>query len=54
MPELVLPAEADHCPYCNEVLLIPPKCCDQMIAEYNKQRDEELANLEESGGDSCE
>jgi hypothetical protein len=33
MPEFILPAEADHCPYCNGVLRNPPDCCDKMKEE---------------------
>jgi hypothetical protein len=37
MPEFILPAEADHCPYCNGVLRSPPDCCDKM-------KDDDLAD----------
>ncbi len=37
MPEFILPAEADHCPYCEAVLRLPPNCCDKMIDEYHKE-----------------
>ena len=30
MPEFVLPAEADRCPFCGGVLFDPPQCCERM------------------------
>jgi hypothetical protein len=33
MPEFVLPAEADRCPHCGEVLYYPPICCLAAIDE---------------------
>jgi DnaJ-class molecular chaperone len=34
MPEFILPAEADHCPHCGEVLHEPPNCCEAMKGEH--------------------
>lgn len=36
MPEFILPEEADHCPYCEEVLYWPLNCCEEMIEEYER------------------
>ena len=33
MPEFILPEEADHCPYCGQVLTIPPHCCEKAAEE---------------------
>lgn len=37
MPEFILPAEADHCPHCGQVLRDPPNCCQKMMDEYSAE-----------------
>lgn len=37
MPEFILPAEADHCPHCGQVLRDPPDCCEPMRREYEAE-----------------
>ncbi len=34
MPEFILPAEADRCPHCGQVLHNPPNCCQAMREEH--------------------
>ncbi len=41
MPEFILPAEADRCPHCGEVLYDPPNCCETMKADYQADIDRE-------------
>jgi hypothetical protein len=40
MPEFILPAEADNCPFCHSVLYIPPECCDTMKRQYYHELEE--------------
>lgn len=42
MPDFILPAEADHCPYCGAALREPPDCCDAMRAEHRREWNERL------------
>jgi hypothetical protein len=36
MPEMTLD-EADRCPHCGKILYDPPKCCRDVIAEYERE-----------------
>ena len=45
MPEFILPAEADTCPYCGAYLTLPPRCCGEARADYDaeeRKREEEI------------
>jgi hypothetical protein len=46
MPDLVLPAEADHCIHCGGVLYNPPICCEEAKAEYRQFLDDLYSDVD--------
>lgn len=45
MPEFILPAEADRCPYCNAIIYLGIDCCPAMAQAHEEYRRETLAEM---------
>ena len=52
MPEIILPAEADHCVYCGGVLRLPPNCCESARIEYANDPESQVDLMIPVTGDS--